>query len=256
MIGGGELSDRPAIVQYWHEEVVPDDVREMSATFPEHNPDLRHLVFDESSAAELIAGHLGAAELDAFRTCAVPAMQADYFRYCAVYALGGVYCDADCRCIASLKPLLEDGGEIFEGPQQGHAHNEVFAFSAPGHPLLRLSIDIATTNIQHRVWDKVWMATGPWIFQELLGMWRSGSIERRLEWARLSPFFAGNARKLRYLDTLGETLGDDARIAAAFEGVRVSPISKARTFVTHRGTDLAYKRTEAHFPNFKRSIYR
>ena len=245
------------VIQYWNEEAVPDDIAAMLATFAEQNPDFQHLVFSERSAEELIASHLGPREAAAFRACAVPAMQADYFRYCAVYALGGVYCDADARCIASLRPLVEvEGGELFEGPERGHARNEVFAFRRPGHPFLRLTIDIATMNVEGRVWDLVWMATGPLIFRELIQMWRSGSVEAVLAAARSSPRFEGDARRQRYFDELQARIGDDAQLARAFEGVRVSPLSKAERLVDHGGSHFAYKRTEAHIPNFRSSIYR
>lgn len=245
------------VIQYWNEEAVPDDVGEMLATFAAQNPDFHHLVFNQSSAERLIAAHLGPREAAAFRACAVPAMQADFFRYCAVYALGGVYCDADARCLGSLRPLVEaEGGELFEGPERGHARNEIFTFREPRHPFLRLTIDIATMNIEKRAWDLVWIATGPWIFRELIHMRRSGSIEAVFADARSSPRFANDPRMLEYFDALQATVGGDSRLARAFEGVRVSPLSKGQHMIRHGGSHLGYKRTEAHFPNFRSSIYR
>jgi mannosyltransferase OCH1-like enzyme len=257
MSGDRQATDRPAVIHYWHEKIVPDDVARFLATFPEKSPDFRQLTFNESTAEALIATHLGSREAMAFHACAVPAMQADYFRYCAVYALGGVYCDADSRCLGSLSPLLDiDQGELFEGPERGHLHNELFTFLSPGHPLLRLTIDIATMNIEHRIWDVVWMATGPWIFRELVRMWRSPSIDTIFEHARSSPHFANDARRLRYFDALQERVGDDAQLGSAFEGVCVSPLSMAQRLVQHGGSQLEYKRSESHFPNFMASIYR
>jgi mannosyltransferase OCH1-like enzyme len=246
----------PPIVQYWHEKVLPDDIAEMSATFGARNPELPHLVFDEASADEFIATHLGTAEHDAFRACAVPAMQADYFRYCVVYVLGGVYVDADSRCIASLRPLLEgEGGEIFEGPERGHVHNGFFSFS-PRHPFLRLAIDIATVNIQHRISERVWVAAGPWIFMEMVRVWRADTVAGHFEHAMSAAAATNNPSKARYFAALQTAIGGDDRVAAAFRGVRVSPLSKAQSFIVHGGSHLSYKHSESHFPNFPGSIYR
>lgn len=250
-----EADARLAIVQYWHDEDIPPDIRELLATFPEHNPDFRHLVFSEATAERFLEDHCGRAELEAFRASAVPAMQADYFRYCAAYVLGGVCVDADCRCVASLRELVASGGEIFEGPKPNHAHNGFFGFGSAGHPLLRLAIDVATTNVEFRIADKVWVVAGPWVFGKLLRMWRQGATAH-IEKARSGPEFVGKPHRLRYLDALQEKIGGDARVEAAFEGVRVSSLERAWTFIAHAGAGLAYKQSKTHFPNFEGSIYR
>src|SRR5690348_1645791 len=92
------------IIQYWHSEQVPEQIAELTATFRDLNPALPHLVFSEAKAEEFIAEHFEAREVAAFRSCAVPAMQADYFRYCAALALGGIYSDVSfyCRCPLEL----------------------------------------------------------------------------------------------------------------------------------------------------------
>jgi hypothetical protein len=111
-------------------------------------------------------------------------------------------------------------------------------------------------NVERRVWDVVWMATGPWIFRELIRMWRLGSVEAVFEDARSSPLFENDARRLGYFDALQAVIGSDSRLAGSFEGIRVSPLSKAKRLVLHGGSQLPYKQTELHFPNFKSSIYR
>lgn len=100
--------DEPAslpLVQYWHSPEIPKPIARLIDSFARRNPDLDHLVFDERSAEALIGEHFGSRQLNAFRSCAVPAMQSDYFRCCAALKLGGVYCDAYCQCIANMRPL-------------------------------------------------------------------------------------------------------------------------------------------------------
>src|SRR5262245_47838054 len=144
--------DAPPLVQYWHSESIPGYIEDLLATFRDHNPSMRHMVFNEGTATEFIARHYGERELRAFHACAVPAMQADYFRYCAVHVLGGTYVDVDFRCERPLDGLAEfDGmGQLFER-EHGGIVNGIFIFTSPRHPVLSLALEIATANIEQRV---------------------------------------------------------------------------------------------------------
>ena len=103
------------LIQYWHSEEIPDYIADWSASFRTHNPGLDHLIFDPATAETFIAKHFSPREVAAFRALAIPSTQASYLRYCAVLTLGGIYSDADFRCVGSLKsfqgatgtPLLE-----------------------------------------------------------------------------------------------------------------------------------------------------
>jgi hypothetical protein len=191
------------IIQYWHSERPPERIRAGLTSFAEINPALRHLVFDESTADAFIAEHLSAREAAAFRACAVPAMQADYFRYCAVLVLGGLYADADLRCVADVRPLIQRaGGTLFarEKPSERAAallrypyrvgpycdvDNSPFAFRDPGHPLLELAVEIATANIENRVADGiqgVWLTAGQGVFTSMYLLDRLGSVDAFLDY--------------------------------------------------------------------------
>jgi hypothetical protein len=224
----------PAIIQYWDNEEAPAEVAALLATFEAANPDLPHLVFSERRAAELIAERFGPRHAEAFAACAVPAMQADYFRYCALHALGGVYVDADFRCVAPLRPLLDEsaGGTLFGRAQLPRPWrlakyewreragpyrvimNSIFAFPSPGHPLLEL-----------------------------------GSFDAFLAYAEggvLEP----------YSRPICETVGDHDRVVRAFAGVSLAPEEETRAFVGGSEIPLPYKQTEDHWMNVTASIYR
>ncbi|HET8863126.1 MAG TPA: glycosyltransferase [Solirubrobacterales bacterium] len=260
-LGSGHV-EAPPIVQYWHDAEIPADVEELFAAIREHNPDMRHMVFDEESAAALIEEHLGAREASAFRSCAVPAMQADYFRLCAVYILGGIYCDADSRCSGSLAPLLAAEGTLFEnGRIPGLITNHIFAFRRPGHPLLRLAIDIATTGIEQRSSESVSFVTGPAVLTQITTTWRLGSFEacvermgKRLGVGRAS---LGDQRLWKeWVSAMRPLLGDRSRVADAFAGVRVVPYETVAEIVCTGIAQLAYKQTGVHHTNWEGSIYR
>jgi hypothetical protein len=265
----GAEQDASPVVQYWDSERVPGYVSELLASVGERNPDLRHVVFNERTAAELIGERFGGHHLEAFRACAVPAMQADYLRYCAVYALGGVYVDADFRCQAPLAPLLEgppDGvlfgrAELparwrvpaFEWRERAGPYraimNSFFAFASPGHPLLELAIEIATANIESRIDEDVALVTGPAVFTSLYLLRELGSFDAYVDYARggaLAPF-------ARFLCA---TVADYERVVAALERVCLRPEIDSRRWVVAPPGPLPYKATEDHWLNVGSSIFR
>jgi hypothetical protein len=258
----------PAVIQYWDREAIPDYVAELMAGFERLNPDLRHLVFDELSAEELIGERFGARQAAAFRACAVPAMQADYFRYCALHALGGVYADSDFRCVAPLQPLLEGpaSGALFGRPELPArwrtpafewrervgpyrvVMNSFFAFPSPGHPLLELAVEIATANVENRVAEDVALVTGPAIFTSLYLLRELGSFEAFVEYCE-----GGVLAPCAHL--LCETVGEHERVVRAFDGVELKSEIESRAWVGDSGDRLPYKDTEDHWLNVTSSIY-
>ena len=248
-----------AVNQYWHDPEIPDEIEELFAAVRAENRVLGHRVFNEKTAATLIEQRLSAREAAAFSSCAVPAMQADYFRYCVVYALGGVYCDADLVVSGSFRSLLETDGEIFQTRLADLCRNDVFAFRAPGHPLLRMAIDIATTGIEARFCEDIPLVTGPWIFSRLVAIRRLGSLEAfaaQMEGMTSSMPAGKRAEMLRHLEIVYTTVGDYRRVVDAFDGVRISPARKLHAIAGGHKPGLRYKETETHYGSWTASIYR
>lgn len=261
----------PTISQYWDAEPIPAYLVEPFATFRDLNPDFHHRVFSEARAEEFIAAHFGDREVEAFRACAVPSMQSDYLRYCSVLALGGVYADADYRCKASLRPMIDrcEGGEIFLGPGIHDANGRntrriwsgLFAFSQPGHPFLRMALEIATANLEariaERVWpvgqnvrEGIWLTVGPGIFT-LMRLIR--------EWGSFDAFVAGIAGTPAepFGDLYCEVIGEYDCLIEAFDGVRVSPFESLWNWVEDvPPSELPYKASDTHWHNVKTAIFR
>jgi Glycosyltransferase sugar-binding region containing DXD motif len=265
-----EASPSLRIGQYWDSEEVPADVAALIATFRDLNPDFRHRVFSEAGTERFLAERFGPREVAAFRACAIPSMQSDYFRYCFLLAFGGVYADADYRCVASLRSLLDDsaGGELFLGPRthdlNGHETRRMFsgliAFRQPGHPFLRVALDIATANMEARVAERIWpvgehvvpaiwMTVGPGILTAMRFLREWGSFETFLE--RIAGTLAEPFGELYC-----EAIGDYDRIVEAFEGVRVSPYESMFAWIDQAEDPLAYKKTDVHWHNVKTEIFR
>jgi hypothetical protein len=264
-----DIQEPPGIFHYWDTGDPPVDVRELFASFQSHNAGLPQRVFDEVEAEGFIVERFSARERDAFRACALPAMQADYFRYCALLACGGVWADADLRCLRSLQPLLEQSaGAVFlrpeprtlEGKDAQRMENAFFAFREPGHPFLELAVELATANIEariaERVWpdgehvrEAIWLTTGQAIFTLMRFLYSWGSFEAFRERAPgtvVEPF----------CDLYCETVGEYGRIVEAFEGVRVASQEEMRTWVANPDRPLAYKGTERHWLNARTAIFR
>lgn len=227
----------PPIIQYWHTERPPGWIHNGLRSFGERNPGMRHLVFDQPKARAFIAAHLSAREEAAFQACAVPAMQADYFRYCAVFALGGLYTDADMRCIADVRPLIHQvEGTLFgrqDMPKRVAAmlrypypigpvldlDNSPFAFREPRHPLLKLAIEVATANIENRLADGppgIWLTAGQGVFTSLYLLKWLGSIDA------FRKYVNGSGLKPS-ADLFCEVIGSHSVVASAMTGVAIRP---------------------------------
>lgn len=237
------------IVQYWHDRDVPGEVAEWIATFRDRNPDLRHLLFDEAGATQFISEHLTKREVDAFRACAVPAMQADYFRYCAVLGLGGVYVDVGFRCRRALRELTATvgGGMLFSKPGgeagRGPLVNGFFVFRAPHHPLLRLALSVATANIERRAADMVNQVTGPWVFSSLAAIHRAGSLEAAAD-------LVTGERGRRLADSVSTAIDSYEQVARAFRDVRIAPFDEAQRWISRPDGPRRYKESETRWSSW------
>jgi hypothetical protein len=258
----------PPLIQFWDAAEPPADVAALLEAMGRGNPEMRRLLFDRDGAEDFIATHYGDREVAAFRACAPAAMQADYFRYCAVLELGGAYVDADFRSVAPLRPLLDaaevtlfgrpkiPGGwpeDLFgDRPRIGPYRliaNSVFLARPPGHPLLRLVLDVATANIERRVAEDVAVTTGPGIFTSIYLADRLGSLEAFLDYAS-AGVLATSA------ELFCEVAGSRERVSTALAGVRTLPFEQSREVVVEAGGTLAYKSTEAWWVNYPTSIFR
>lgn len=224
-----ERDGEPALVQYWHQEDPPGQILQLMKTFRERNPDMRHVLFDERTAAEFIEKGYGERYAEAFRSCAVPAMQSDYLRFCAVHALGGIYADANFECLRSLRPLLEPGGQLFE-QRDGPVLAGLFAFRSSRHPLLAICIEVATRHIEIRLSEISGLMGGPAILTALTHLHRHGSLNRLR--GRGRPGWEADVDVcLNEMEnrSLREATATHGSLERAFEGVRISGRSEMLT---------------------------
>lgn len=242
------------IIQYWDEDEPPAEVAALIATFAPDRTGMPHLIFNRRTAEEFLAERFGARHVEAFRSCAVPAMQSDYFRYCAVHALGGVYIDADFFFRRDLRPLLTAGGQLFEQPPRGPVLNNLFAFQ-PQHPFLALTVEAATRNVEGRVSNNVALATGPAIFTGLLQLSHGRPAETLRELVRPAWRRDVDACREQLVESLDGAVAVCGPVETALEGVQISTRAEMLTWVDRSKADLPYKQGDRYWANWKGSIF-
>ena len=243
------------LVQYWHSANPPEDVALLCETFHKQNPNLRYVLFSESSAEELIADHFSGRECAAFRACAVRAMEADYFRYCAVLAQGGIYSDVDYRCVAPLAPLLDGAacGKLYIRPN-GIVINAFFAFARSDEPLLRYALEIATRAIELRLAEDLWLTTGPGIFTMLYHLSIASSVDEFLGWWPSVGDENDREDLRKCAQNVCNVVGDLDQLRLAFSDIDIDPISETHRWV--QDASVEYKESEGHWSEVTSSIFR
>jgi tetratricopeptide (TPR) repeat protein len=156
------------IVQYWDDPEPPDDVTHLMESWRSVNPDYSHRLFDDAAARAFLTQHYGPEVLRAYRRADNPAEKADLFRLAYLYARGGVYVDADDRCLAPIGSVVpahialavyqED--YALGGLAVGTLGNNFLA-AAPNNAVIWRALELATEALNRGDTDIVWLKTGP-----------------------------------------------------------------------------------------------
>ena len=154
------------LFQFWNTTEPPAQVAQLMASW-EADPAFSYRRYTTETADAYIAKHLDARTLEAYRQCAIPAMQADFFRYCALFVEGGVYVDADTECGGDLAAFIEHCTRGMLMNRETRIANDFLFVCAANDPLFERCIEDAVQNIEKRVSNDVWQVTGPWIMTKL-----------------------------------------------------------------------------------------
>ncbi|MCB8873614.1 tetratricopeptide repeat protein [Acidisoma silvae] len=165
----GALDHRPSgeggiprtIAQFWDRAPVPDDVQKLMQSWSLLNPGYEIQVFDSRSAAAFLGKHFAAPVLHAFSRCREPAQKADIFRLAWLVASGGIYVDADDRCIKPLDEMLPKEARLVVYQEDiGTLANDVMA-AVPRHSVMVRALELAVTAINRGDSEIAWLSTGP-----------------------------------------------------------------------------------------------
>lgn len=249
------------LIQYWHSGAPPADVADLIRGLRAVNGDLRHRCHNEVSADRFLGEFLPPEVRQSFRACGVPAMGADLFRYAALYVHGGFWADVDWVAHAPLSGLVQpETTAALVLRDNGVIANHLFYVRDPGHPLLRLVLELAVWTVRQRLAVGVWLATGPGLFTYL----HRACVMRTNNPRRLAPeLFAPGAPDdqesrdtRRWLRQLCTWLPLRSSGMDLIRPVQILPEAQLGRFLRYPDPPPAYQQTAQHWTRWSGSIYR
>jgi hypothetical protein len=156
------------IVQFWDRDP-PEEIVELMAHWRQSNPDWTYRLFDDESARAFIRANFGESLGELYDFCHHPAMKSDFFRVGYLLVHGGVYLDADEKCVQSADVFFKGWENVSFAASVSpdvpfYVHNW-FISANPRHEILSIAWDLMTEGIsQHRRERRkvdIWLTTGP-----------------------------------------------------------------------------------------------
>ena len=149
------------IAQYWHSEVLPEDVGALMRTWRETNRNYTHIVFTDASAEMFLRSHCTDEVSRAFGRAQKPPQRADILRLGYLASQGGFFVDADDRCLADVDSFVPPQAEFVGYQDYYGAVGTNFVGAVPKHPVITLALEKAASAINRGDHDTVWLSTGP-----------------------------------------------------------------------------------------------
>jgi tetratricopeptide (TPR) repeat protein len=148
------------IIQFWHDQVPPPDVSAIMASWQDAHPHQQYIRFDNASAAAFLRIHLPGAPLQAFLRAQEPAQSADIFRLAYLNVLGGLFVDADDRCLAPIETYVAAMADFVAYQEEFATIGANFIGAAPGHPVIARALEQAVEAVNRGDHDMPWLSTG------------------------------------------------------------------------------------------------
>lgn len=149
------------IAQYWHEREPPPELLPLFASWREAHPQHAYRLFDDASAEAFLATRCGSVVAAAFRRAREPAQRADLFRLAWLAVEGGVWVDADDRCVGRLVDLIPPGARLFGYLEEYGALANNLLGAAPQDPVIKRALAQAVESVHRGGEEILWLSTGP-----------------------------------------------------------------------------------------------
>lgn len=120
------------------------------------------------SAASFSENHYGKEVCQAFKSCALPAMQSDFIRVFWVLANGGLYADLTFAPKLSPKFWSESDQFVCARWQHGRIINGIF-YAKKGSRKLAIIAEEILDNVQSRTGSNIRNVTGPGVWNKIIG---------------------------------------------------------------------------------------
>ncbi|MBS7545900.1 tetratricopeptide repeat protein [Ancylobacter oerskovii] len=155
------------IHQFWDTPEIPDDVMTLMGSWRAHNPGWSYTLHSLDSTREWLRQVSDTDLLRAFRRMPTIAGKVDLLRLAVLFAEGGVYADADDRCLGSLDAVLAGRGLVLRQEHYGSIGNNFIAVR-PGHPVIGRALEEAVEAVLRGDRESIWLSTGPGLMTRIL----------------------------------------------------------------------------------------
>jgi tetratricopeptide (TPR) repeat protein len=149
------------IIQFWDTPEPPDDLAPLLESWPAAHPAWDYRRFDLDGAGDYLRRHHPPDVRSAFRRARQMAQKADIFRLGVLAHEGGVWVDADDRCLGTLDPLVEQGVTLAGWQESLGAIGNNLLAAVPAHPVIVRALALAVAAVNRGDDDIAWLATGP-----------------------------------------------------------------------------------------------
>ncbi len=156
------------IVQYWNRPDVPADVLALMESWRTFNSGREYRRFDDAAARDFLRERLGRDTLLAYHRAAEPAQKADLFRLAFLAVEGGIYADADDRCVAALDCVLPGDAQLVLYQEDLASVGNNFIACVPQHPVILHALEQAVMAMNRGDRDILWLSTGPGLITRAL----------------------------------------------------------------------------------------
>lgn len=168
------------IHQFWDRLTPPDDVAERMVSWQDKHPAWTYLKWNDESMVSFLLSQFGEEAARRYRACVVPAMRSDLVRISALLTFGGVYADADTKCLKAVDPLTDARCTMSYRDRDGMPwmlHNALIVCERD-HPLMRAAWKAVMQNVKkagRKDWRKlrksrtndIAAASGPKMFTDV-----------------------------------------------------------------------------------------
>ncbi|MBZ0129629.1 MAG: tetratricopeptide repeat protein [Rhodobacteraceae bacterium] len=170
------------IAQFWDAADPVPEIAALSAHNAEINPGWDYRLFNDETARQFLLDHGERTALVAYTQTPLAAAKADIFRIACLYHRGGVYLDADDKCLTGLDTFLDPCLTFTACQEDLTSIGNNFIACAPKHPILSHALNLACSARNNTTGESVWLALGPGLLTRAIasagttrdGMFRQG----------------------------------------------------------------------------------
>lgn len=159
------------IFQYWDSVTLPAAIAAFTQSWGIHNPDYSYQLFNEQTAREFLRINCEPKVLRAYSRARYAAQKADLLRLVLLNKYGGVYADADDRCLKPLAQWLPKEAKIVLFYEEYASVGNNFMACIAKHPIIQLALEYAVEALLKSHKDLVWLATGPAVVSRSLALY-------------------------------------------------------------------------------------